>query len=130
MFPVQHFWPVVFTNFDQVIPFAFFSVVQQPNSSLGHPLLRFLDHHTHTHTHTHTLCGILKVGSARLKGRYIHNTQPAQETDIHTLSGIRTHRPSNRATVALLMSNLIKNLNTLIFRIQSNVYCATFGAAL
>ena len=54
---------------------------------------------THTHTHTHTAGSIpLNEGSARRRGRYLHSTQQAQDTNIHALSGIRTRDPSKQAS--------------------------------
>jgi len=32
-----------------------------------------------------------------MKGRYLHNTQQTRETNIHVISGIRNHDPSNQA---------------------------------
>jgi len=39
----------------------------------------------------------LKEKPTLRSGRYLHNTQPRQETHIHALSGIRTGDPSNQA---------------------------------
>jgi hypothetical protein len=68
-----------------------FSVAKQTKSGIDAALLRFL-HNTilHTHTHTHTQPGRTpaKDLSARRRGRFLHNTQQTQETDIHALSGI------------------------------------------
>jgi hypothetical protein len=65
-------------------------------------LLRFPDHTQlvkHTHTHTHTAGSIpLNEGSARRRGRYLHSTQQAQDTNIHALSDIRTRDPSKQAS--------------------------------
>jgi len=123
MFPVQHFWPVLFTNFGQVLLVAFFfcgaTVEFEPGTLI-----------VEVSRSSHTLSRTLKEWTARRTGSYIHNTQPTQEKNIHILSIIRNHRPRNRLTAELLMFNFIKNLNNLICRIQSNGSCATFGAAL
>ena len=39
----------------------------------------------------------LKENPTCRSGRYLHNTQPRQETHIHALSGIRTGNPSNQS---------------------------------
>jgi hypothetical protein len=39
--------------------------------------------------------------SARRTGRYLHNAQQTQETNIHAFSGIRTRDTSNRAAADL-----------------------------
>lgn len=58
-------------------------------------------HTTHIHTH-HTPCRTpLYEQSARPKGRYLHNTQHTQTTNIHTLGWIQTRDPSNRAAACL-----------------------------
>jgi len=82
----------------------YFSVEQQPSSSLCAPVLRFLDHtqldtntHTHTHTHTHPHTYTYPLGLLR----YLHNTQQTQETNIQALNGIRTRDPSNRTAAYL-----------------------------
>jgi hypothetical protein len=55
-------------------------------------------HHTqlgaHTHTHGRTP---LNEGSARRRGRYLHNTQQTTETNIHVFKGMRTQ--SNRRLI-------------------------------
>ena len=62
-------------------------------------MLLFLDH---THTHTHTPGSTpLNEWPARRRGLYLHNTQQTQEMHIRTLSGIRTHDPSNQVTADL-----------------------------
>ena len=72
----------------------FFFVAQQLNSDLGHP-------HcwgfwiTNTIRHTSHPAELLNVWSASRRGRYLHNTQQTQETNIHAFSGIRTPDPSN-----------------------------------
>jgi hypothetical protein len=60
-------------------------------------LFRFLDD-THTHTVRRTP---LNERSACRRGRYLHSTQHSQVPNIHVLSWIRTHDPSNRAPVEL-----------------------------
>ena len=52
---------------------------------------------THTHTHKHTP-GSTSLNNlwARCRGHCFHNTQHKQETNIRTLSGIRTLNPSSR----------------------------------
>ena len=60
--------------------------------------------HTHTHTHTHTQTHHSRQDSS---GRVItptqrsvpDNTQHSQETNIHALSGIRTHNSRKQASV-------------------------------
>ena len=74
----------------------------QPKSvleCLGSSFLDYilLDTHTHTHTHTHGRAPVTEW-SARRRGRYVHNTQRTQETNIRALRGIRTHDPSNQST--------------------------------
>jgi hypothetical protein len=116
----------------------FISVTQKPNWSLGASLLRFLDHtlnQTHTHTHTHKP-GItpLYEWSARLRGRYLPNTQETQQTNIHAFSRIRPRDPNNQAatdihlrphggrdqyssaTYILIAEFLVKRWNKLTFR--------------
>jgi hypothetical protein len=61
-----------------------FSVAQQPNSGLGRPILRFLDH-TQLEDTPYTIH--LNVRSARRRGRYLPNTQQTQEPKTHALSG-------------------------------------------
>jgi hypothetical protein len=78
------------------------SAVQQPNLGLGRLIVEIYVSHTIRHTHTHTPDRTpLKEWSALLRGRYLHNTQQTQETNIHGLIGIRTHNTSNRAVVDL-----------------------------
>ena len=56
--------------------------------------------HSVTHTHTHGRTPLVE-GSARRRDLYLtkHNTQ--QETDIHAVSGIRTHNSSKREAADL-----------------------------
>ena len=57
---------------------------------------------THTHTHTNTPARTaLNEGSARRRGRYLHNKQQTQETNIPSISGSRNRDPSNRAAADL-----------------------------
>jgi hypothetical protein len=57
-------------------------------------------HHTLARTHTpHSIS--LSEWLACRRGRYLHNTQQAQETNIHTLSGIRTGNRSTRTAADL-----------------------------
>jgi hypothetical protein len=55
------------------------------------------------HTQTHTTVGRtpLDEGSASRRDLYLYNIQHAQETDIHSARGIRTHNPSKQATADL-----------------------------
>jgi len=39
----------------------------------------------------------LKERSARLRSRYLYNTQQTQKTNIHVLRGMRNRDPSNQA---------------------------------
>jgi len=49
-------------------------------------------------SHSHTVgMSPLNEWSVRHISRYLHNTQQKQQTDIHVLSGIRTHDPCTRA---------------------------------
>jgi hypothetical protein len=52
--------------------------------------------HTYTHTHAHSRSPP-DQWSARRTGRYLHNTQQTQETNTHTVCGIRTRDLSNPA---------------------------------
>jgi hypothetical protein len=78
--------------------------------------------HTQTHTHTHTRTTgrtPLNQLSARLRGRYLQRTH-SLEMNIHTLRGIRTRDPSNRAAAKLhlrqhgLWDRHKKNFGTII----------------
>ena len=55
---------------------------------------------TDTHTHTHNMSPLNEL-SACHKGRYPHNTQQTQETNIHALSGIRSLNPSIQTAAEL-----------------------------
>jgi hypothetical protein len=66
-------------------------------------LLMFLDD-IHTHTHIRTP---LNQGPARRRGRYLHNRQQPQETNIRTPSGIRNRDPSNQAVADTLHRTLL-----------------------
>jgi hypothetical protein len=82
--------------------FIFFSLSQQPNSSLGLLAVEVSRSHTIRHTHTHTPDRTpLNEWSARFRDRYLHSTQQLEETNIHALSGIRTRYPSNRVAADL-----------------------------
>ena len=61
-----------------------------PTQSEAILLLRFLDQ-THTQTHTRT------KPLATRTDLYQHNTKQTQQTNIHTLIGIRIRDPSNQA---------------------------------
>jgi hypothetical protein len=56
--------------------------------------------------------------SVRRRGRFLHNTQPAQETNIHALNRIRTRDPSSQtaldrtATGIVCTALLHKNVST------------------
>jgi hypothetical protein len=54
--------------------------------------------HKVTHTTGRTAMNEL---SPRRRGRYLYNTQQAQETTVHALSGIRTRDPTTRAAADL-----------------------------
>jgi len=69
-----------------------------PNQAQAASLLRVP---SHTQLHKHTLGRTpLHEWSARRRGRYLYNTQ---QTNIHSLGGIRTRDPSNRAAADLLL---------------------------
>jgi hypothetical protein len=53
------------------------------------------------HKDTHTGRTPLIEKSSHHRGRYLHNIQQTQETNIQAFSGIRTCDPSNRATTKL-----------------------------
>jgi len=81
---------------------------QQPKSGLGRFNFRFLDHteldlHTHTHGRTslNELSGHLSL-SGLLRNLWIDNTQKTQETNIRTLSRIRTRDPWNQTVLYLM----------------------------
>ena len=77
---------------------TFFSLwCNSPTRAQAASFFRFLDH-----TQLNT-CGMtsFKKWSARRRCRYLHNTQQTQETNIHVLSGLKTHDPSNRAVANL-----------------------------
>jgi hypothetical protein len=51
---------------------------------------------------THTIGRTpLNEWSAGRRGRYLHNTQHSQQTDVHVPGGIRTRNPSNQAAANL-----------------------------
>jgi len=69
-----------------------------------HSFLEVSRSHTHTQTHKHTHTPDrtpLNQGTARRWGRYLHVMRQTQQTNIHTLSGIRTRNPSNQAAADL-----------------------------
>ena len=66
--------------------------------------LRFL-YHTHTHTQTQDR-NPLNERSVCRRGRYLHNTQQTQETNIHVKSGIQTRDPRNQEAVDLRLRPL------------------------
>jgi len=73
------------------LPVIRISVLRKnPNWDQTAPLLRFLNH-TQLDTHTNGR-PLLNQWSVRGRGRYLHNTQHTQGTNIHALSGIRTPR--------------------------------------
>jgi hypothetical protein len=82
-----------------------FSVGQQPNSVLGRLIVEF------SRIHRHTTFGTtpLDEGSARLRSRYIHDTQQAQQTNIPSLSWIRTRRASIQAAADLCLRPVFFN---------------------
>jgi hypothetical protein len=48
----------------------------------------------------------LMTAKARRRGRYRHNTQQTQQTNIHDLSRIRTSDPSNQAAAGLRLFSI------------------------
>ena len=72
-----------------------FPVAQPPKSGLDRLIVEVSRPHTIRHTRGMTN---LNEWSASRRGCYIHNTQ---HTNIHALSGIRTHDTSNRVTADL-----------------------------
>ena len=83
----------------------FFSVAPQSKSGLGLHMAEvsrsYTVRYTHTHTHTPNTTPLYEC-SDRFRGRYLHNTQPTQQKNIHALSGIWTRDPSNKAAEHLL----------------------------
>ena len=81
------------------------SVALQSILVLGASCLRFLEHtHTRTHTHTHIHTPgrtLLNEWSACCRGRYLHNTQQTQETNIHASDRIRNRDSSDQAAADL-----------------------------
>jgi hypothetical protein len=73
----------------------FFAVALQPNSGPGLLIVEVSRAHTIRHT-----CPvvILSTGDQLVVDATTDTTYKAQGTNIHTLSGIRTGDPSNRAT--------------------------------
>ena len=69
-----------------------FSVTQELTSGLGRLIVEFSRSRTPIMTP-------LDESSTRRRGRYLHNTQETQETNIHTLSGILTRDPLKQAAL-------------------------------
>jgi len=63
-------------------------------SGLGRPIVEVFRSITITHIPGRTP---LNERAVRRRGRYLHNTQQTQETNIHALSGTRTRDLSNQA---------------------------------
>jgi hypothetical protein len=67
-----------------------FSVTQQPNSGLGHPLLRFRDYtHTHTHTRLEPSERLISPSHRSLPTQRTTNTteeHPCHQRDLNTRS--------------------------------------------
>ena len=77
----------------------FFSVALQPSSAPGRHFVevsRSQKFDTNTPSRTP-----LNAWSAHCRSRYVHNKQGTQQTNIHTLSWIRTRDSSNQATANL-----------------------------
>ena len=87
--------------------------------------------HTHTHTHTH-VCARgrtpLKERSSRRSGLYPYNMQQTQQTNIHTLSGSRTHNPSNRAATWIVNSYLYQHQNVTLLNEGTTGICWTLSS--
>jgi hypothetical protein len=84
----------------------FFSLAQQPNSVLDGLIVEVSRSHTIRHTYKCTHASThhrtpLNGWSAHHRAHYLHNTQQAQETNMHALSGIWTSDPSNQAAADL-----------------------------
>jgi len=77
--------------------YSSFSLVQQPNSVLGHLTAAVAQSNTirtpppPTHTHTQQ-----QQHSSERVIRLSQTPSPTQQTNIHALNGFRTHEPSNR----------------------------------
>jgi hypothetical protein len=69
-----------------ITPRIFFSVAKQPGRTL------------------------LNERSARRRGRYLHNTQQTQETNVSALSGIWTGDPSNQVAAGICLRPVVFNL--------------------
>ena len=79
----------------------FLSVAQRPKSGQSHLIIDVSTSHairrTHARTHTHTHGRTpLNKGSARRRGRYLHNTQQTIETNIYVFKRMGTHDPNNQ----------------------------------
>ena len=70
-------------------------MVEQPTLGLGRLIVEVSRWHK-LDTHKHPVRLPLYEWSARRGGRYLHNTQRTQKTNIYAVSGIRTRDPSNR----------------------------------
>jgi hypothetical protein len=70
----------------------FFFVTKQLTPGPGRLVVEFSRSHTFIFTP-------LYEWSARRRGRYLHNTQQTQETNIHALSESRTHDPGKQAAL-------------------------------
>ena len=80
-------------------PLILFSVMQQHNWG---PCCLVFEVPDQTQLDTHTVgMSSLDKWSARRRGRDLHYTQQAQETDIQAVSGIHTREPGNRAAIDL-----------------------------
>jgi hypothetical protein len=77
---------------------TFFSMPQQPISGPGRPVVKVSRSHTHTHTHTHTHSRQYSSECVMiLSQRPLTIPHKTQQTNIHTLSEIRTLSHGNRA---------------------------------
>jgi len=74
----------------------FFFLAQKPKPGLDRLIFAASRLHTTGHTPGRTP---LSEWSARRRGHYLHSTQQAQETNIHTLSGVRTHKHGSQAVL-------------------------------
>ena len=78
-----------------------FAAAQQPHSGLGRLIVEVSIDYTSLDTPGNTP---LDEGSARLRDRYLHNTQKTQETNILSLVGIRIRDPSNQVVAHLRLT--------------------------
>ena len=77
---------------------AFHSVTRQPYSDLGRIIFEVSRSHTIRHTHSVTL---LWTSDQLVAEGTTYTTQFKRVTNIHALSGIRTHNPNNRLASGL-----------------------------